>query len=96
MVTRLVSPLEGEAKLPVHQFTAALAEYVRGEVTGAQMVTFFNLSASEQTTLTTWLSNIDSSGRTAQDIRTEVEDILELGEQGLYDEATVTSRLASI
>jgi hypothetical protein len=96
LVTRLVSPADGEIKLPVHQFTAALGEYKRGELSGAAIIAMFSLSAGEQTTLSNWLSNIDLSGQTATEIRTEVEDILELGEQGLYDVATVTSRLSSI
>ena len=96
LITRLVSPELGETKLPVHQFTAALAEYKRGELTGLNLVDMFDLSTEEQTTLATWLSNIDGSGQTATEIRTEVEDILELGERELYSVATVTSRLASI
>lgn len=95
LITRLTVPLQGEKKLPVHQFTAALAEYVRGEISGSTLVSMFNLSSEEQTTLSNWLSGIDGSGRTAIDIRTEVEDILELGEVGLYDIETVTTRLSS-
>lgn len=39
----------GEPHIPVHQFHAACAEIVRGNLTAAAMATAFGLSPSEQT-----------------------------------------------
>jgi hypothetical protein len=38
-------------KLAVHTFYAALAEFAAGEVTRAQIVSYFNLSAEDETEL---------------------------------------------
>jgi hypothetical protein len=89
LLTRLIDPLEGEEKLPVHQFMAALAEYKRGAVTGAQVVSAFNLSGSEATALQEFLTNLDSDAIN----RAMIHDILMLGEDGQYPIATVRTRL---
>jgi len=98
LLTRLVDPdhQAGEEKIPVHQFTAAMAEYRRGALSGASFVAMFELVGDEVTTLQNWAANIDTSGKSPEQIRTEVEDILELGEHGYYDIATVQSRLTNL
>jgi hypothetical protein len=93
LLTRLVAPLEGEDKLHVHQFTAAIAEYKRGELTGANLVTKFGLSGGEVTTLQQWQTVIDSSPETPTAIRGQMEDIFILGEDFTYSIAEVESRL---
>ena len=93
LLTRLVAPLEGETKLPVHQFTAGIAEYRRGEMSGAEMASRFGLSPTEITALNNWLAAIDSGGQSAIEVRTETEDVLMLGESGIYSLAEVQTRL---
>lgn len=91
LLTRLVRPLEGEVKLPVHQFMSALAEFKRpdGLMTGARFVTAFNLSPAEVTQLQNFLNNIDN------DIisREEIHDVLMLAERGIYSTQEVQDRL---
>jgi len=89
LLTRLVAPLEDEEKLPVHQFMAALAEYKRGAVTGAQLATAFDLTPEEATALQNFLSNLDSDTIN----RALIHDVLMLGEYGLYTLNQVKSRL---
>jgi hypothetical protein len=89
LLTRLLDPEEGEAKLPVHQFMAALAEYKRGAITGSQVVSAFGLSPTEATQLQDWLDNLD--GDTIN--RALIHDALLLGEVGLYTQAFVKTRL---
>lgn len=89
LLTRLLEPQPGEQKIPVHQFMAALAEYKRGAVTGAQVVAKFNLDAGETTQLQNWLDNLD--GDTIN--RQLIHDVLMLGETGLYSQAQVVARL---
>jgi len=96
LVTRLVSPSEGEVKLPVHQFTAAIAEYKRGELLGADLVSMFNLSGDEITDLQQWQTVIDSSTESPTAIRGQLEDIFILGEHGEYSMVEVESRLDDI
>ena len=97
LVSRLVSPdqIAGEIKLPVHQFTAAIAEYRRGAstMTGADLVSKFNLSGAEITILQQWQTVIDASGMDGQQWKGLLEDIFELGEAGFYDMTEVETRL---
>jgi hypothetical protein len=86
LLTRLIDPLPGEEKLPIHAFQAGIAEFKRGHVTAPQFFAAFNLSASEQTQMTTWFT----TGNTE---RLEVHDILLLGESGLYDLNACKTRL---
>lgn len=51
LFTRLVSPAEGEVKIPVHSFMAFMAEIIRGEATKAELITAFSLTSGEQTEL---------------------------------------------
>lgn len=91
LLTRLISPSEGEVKIPVHQFMSALAEYKRpgSGLTRAHIVAGFNLSTQEETQLDTFLSNLDTD---AID-RTLIHDVLMLGETGHYDLDRVKTRL---
>jgi hypothetical protein len=45
-------------RIPVHAFMGALGEYERGKMTSQQVITAFNLSAGEQTEVTTLLTKI--------------------------------------
>lgn len=96
LVTRLVSPLEGEAKLPVHQFTMAIAEYKRGVLSGAELVSKFGLLGAEVTTLQQWQTVIDASGEPAAGWRSQLEDIFGLGELDYYTLAEVQGRLTDL
>ena len=98
LVTRLVSPLEGEAKLPVHQFTAGIAEYRRGAstMTGADLVSKFNLTGDEINTLQQWQGVIDASGMDGGQWKGLLEDIFELGEWGQYSLTEVQTRLTDL
>jgi hypothetical protein len=78
-----------DPNLSVHAFAAALAEYERGAVTGAQVVSAFNLTGAEATRLQDFLDNIDSAGLT----RAIIDDVLILGTEGYYSKAIVQSRL---
>ena len=97
LVTRLVAPLPGEIKLHVHQFTSAIAEYKRSASTmsGAALVSKFNLNASETTTLQQWQTVIDASGD-PQSWRDILEDIFGLGEDGTYSMTEVETRLTDL
>ena len=98
LVTRLVSPdrQSGEIKLPVHQFTAAIAEYKRGELLGSELVSKFGLAGDEITTLQQWQTIIDASGETASSWRGILEDIFILGESGYYEMIDVENRLIDL
>lgn len=76
-------------KLPIHTFMAALAEYKRGAITGAQVVSAFALSVTEQTALATWLLNLDTSSID----RALIHDCLLLAEAELYTKTQVQARL---
>lgn len=53
-ITRPASP--SEVKIPIHGFCAMLLEWARGYVTGNDIATMFNLTASEITE-GTWLKD---------------------------------------
>ncbi len=92
LMTRLIDPNPGEVKLPVHQFMAALAELARGEVTRAQVIAFFSLSASEETQLDEFIANQAGSGSKLIN-RQEIHDVLMLGEIGAYNVSQALTRL---
>ena len=98
LVTRLVSPDKnaGEVKLPVHQFTMAIAEYMRGALLGADLVTKFNLDAGEVVTLQQWQTVLDASPDPAAGWRSQLEDIFGLGETKHYSMIEVESRLTDL
>lgn len=56
LYTRLIG--SSGAKLPVHQFMAALGEYERGKLTAPQVYAAFNLDAGEQAEINTLVSKI--------------------------------------
>ena len=89
LLTRLIYPLDGETKLPVHQFMAGLAEYKRGAITGPQLATAFSLSETEEIQLQNFLTNLDTDA-----INREIlHDVLMLGEGKYYTIAQVQTRL---
>lgn len=98
LLSRLVSPDKnaGEIKLPVHQFTMAIAEYKRGVLSGANLITKFGLDAAETITLQQWQTVIDVSGEPAGAWRAQLEDIFGLGETGYYSMAEVEARLTTL
>lgn len=89
LLDRLQGGSETEAKIPVHAFMAALAEYKRGSVTGAQIISAFNLSAGEQSSLQEFLDNLDS---TTID-RAKIHDVLILLEGEFYTIAKAKTEL---
>jgi hypothetical protein len=91
LMTRLVAPLPGEDKLPVHQFMAALAELYRGApgVTQGSIATAFNLTAGEQTQLANFVSQ-QSGGAINREM---IHDVLMLGELGIYSVQNCLNRL---
>ena len=89
LLTRLIDPADDEDKIAVHQFMAGLAEYKRGSITKADLVTAFNLSASEATALDEFLANLDADTID----RAKIHDVLFLGEAGLYSSAKVKTEL---
>lgn len=93
LLTRLVDPLEGEEKIPVHQFVGGLREIQRGHVTAGQFATFYELTPGEEAAATAWyMANLVPVGSSVLETE-EVEDVLLLGETGAYSLATVQSRL---
>ena len=89
LLSRLINPTQDEDSLPVHQFMAALAEYKRGAVTGAQVVAAFNLNANEAISLQEFLDGLTLN----QLDRAIIHDVLLLGESGHYTINFVKTRL---
>src|SRR5689334_9823048 len=69
----------GEPHLPVHQFHAACAEIVRGNLTAAQMADVFGLSASEKAEAQTLVLRV-TGGQLNSD---EVHQVCLLAEYGI-------------
>lgn len=92
LLTRLVAPLPGEVKLPVHQFMAAIVEFKRNApgVSLASISAGFQLSIAEQNQLQTWYTTQVGNGNVPREL---VHDVLMLGEIGLYSLAQVQNRL---
>lgn len=90
LIERLMG-IDDHDKLPVHQFTGGLAEYVRGHATAQQVIDLFALDADDQTEAQTLLDRVNNGTLT----REEVEDVLLLAEQrrGYDTPATVRNRL---
>lgn len=93
LLTRLIAPLPGEEKLPVHQFLASLAELVRGApgVTLGALHAAFNLNAAEQAQLLDFMASAQTGNLAVQ--RQVIHDVLLLGEGGLYTVNQVITRL---
>lgn len=91
LVTKLVEPLAGEDRLPVHQFMACLAEAKRG-APGVNVTTigaFFELTPGEITSLQEFYDNFNGS----QFTREQIHDVLMMGEYGIYTVQNVKNRL---
>jgi hypothetical protein len=88
LLTRLVAPLEGEIKLPVHQFMAEMAELQRGEIVKQKIVDDFLLTAAEELNLDAFIAEMGVSFD-----RNEFHDVMMMGERGLYTPAEVQFRL---
>jgi len=98
LLTRLMGGenlLPGESKISIHDFAAAMGEYSRGSITSTQMATGFELNASEITALDEWLTIMDNASNAAAKlaIRQKMDDVLMLGEGGLYPIAKVKLEL---
>lgn len=92
LLTRLTVPLEGEEKIAVHQFTAAISEFKDGHVTANQVFNFFNMTASEQSALTAWYTaNIQNGVLEIEEVHRVL--LLGEGEPPAYSANTVKSRL---
>lgn len=79
-------------KIPVHDFYSMLAERKRGQVTNAQVIAAFSLSASEQVELLALWARVNNNLISAA----EVDDVLILAESMIapYNTAaTVKTRL---
>lgn len=91
LLTRLVAPAEGEAKLSVHGFMAALAEYKRGApgVTLAAITAAFGILPEEQADLST------VAGLFVSDVidRDRLHDVLLLGEMQVYSVQACQDRI---
>jgi hypothetical protein len=92
LLSRLVDPQEGEDRIPVHSFMAAVAEFKRGApgVNAASIAASFNLSAGETTALTTWYTTFVATDLVSREL---VHDVLMLGADGKYTVAQVQNRL---
>lgn len=89
LLTRLVAPLPGEEKLPVHQFTSELAEHMRGEIPKQKMVDDFILTPTEEAQLDAFILEMQGASFT----REEFHDVMMMGEVGFYTPAEITTRL---
>lgn len=83
---RLVSTDNGEDRIPVHAFMAALAEYGRGVLSQDQIVTHWSLDIGEEGDLRTFfLDKQDAKAKATADTREYaaiVQDVLVLAEAG--------------
>ncbi len=91
LLTRLIAPDKpaGEVKIPVHQFTAELAEHFRGEIVKQKIVDDFNLTTNEEANLDAFIAAMQGGAFTRQ----EFHDVMLMGERGLYTPLEVTTRL---
>ncbi len=81
---RLVLPTTADPKIPVHQFMAAVAEAVRGQVTRAQIITAFGLRVEDEADLDFLITKVGTLAVAEKFEFTRVlHDILLLGETGL-------------
>lgn len=79
-----------ENRLNIHAFTGMMAERARGQVTNAQIITAFSLSASEQTELATLVSRF-TTGPTQDRLTREIfEDVMYIAQPGLSPYITPT------
>ena len=73
-----------EPKLSVHAFAAVIFDYVAGEVTRAEIISAFGITAAEEAALDTVLAKVDGlANATAKKVWClELENVLILGEGG--------------
>lgn len=71
-------------KIPTHQFMAAYAEFKRSQMTSAQVIAAFNLTAAEQTEATNLLGVSTLT-------RADVHDVLMLAEQRIAPYTTAAA-----
>ena len=101
---RLMGWTEDDAKIPVHQFQATLAEFARGVITGPQAQSVIAalsgapLTAAEVTEAQTLLTSVTNAGNAAARLARAklVDDVLLLAETRVpgYDTPTlIRSRL---
>ena len=92
LLSRLIDPQEGEEKISIHQFMAAITEYDRGApgVTPNSIQAAFNLSAAEKQQLIDWYTDQWATGNVDRDL---THDALLLGEGKQYTFAQVMARL---
>lgn len=57
---RISKEAEGN-KIPIHQFSAAIREYMRGRMTRAEIISAFNLLADDTPGLDAFLTRIDGA-----------------------------------
>lgn len=69
-----------EPKISVHDFRGVMAEFKRGNITGAEAAAFLQLDAGEITEATTLRDRIGTGQGTLT--AQEIEDVLFLGESG--------------
>ena len=79
----------GETKLPVQYAISVLLEYHRGHLSFEDVVSAFGLDEVETGALVAWMQSTVGAGMEVQ----EVENILLLGEAGVYDLRRVKDRL---
>lgn len=86
---------DGDTKIPVHSFMAAMREAARGNITMDQVKTAFNMDAtasSEVDSIATKYNGL-STDTAREDFKTQLHDALLLAESGFYDKATVKDLL---
>lgn len=85
-----------EPKIPVHQFFSAMQEYALGNITGAQIISIFNLDAGEQTEALALYNRIMTesaqNGSIARRVKAlEFENVLILAENLIEPYTTVAA-----
>lgn len=76
-----IAKTDGFVKIPLHQFSAAIREYIRGRMTRAEIIAAFELGAADLPGLDILLTRID--GATAAQkigIGTAIDDVFMLCE----------------
>ena len=73
------NPAADESKMAIHAFIGALYEFALGELTGAEVASFFDLSASQQTQAQTLVALIQAAPNKTAFMRV-FKDWLYLGE----------------
>ena len=84
----------GGAKIAVHAFGAALAEYARGAVTAQQIIAAFALSGDELTELAAIKAKYDGLPDSAKAAAMgKFQDVMLLVEAGFYDKTKAKTEL---